>query len=113
MNTSVKIRCLGTGERIFCVKACVVTGFCVKYLHINKGFSFFRMGFFQNLVAGSLFILMKCFFLLSSISAGITPLLHSIGKAWMGLWLTFLFFILALFFSKPRSLKRNREQNGL
>lgn len=93
----------------------MVIEFYVKYLHINKGFSvsFNFAGILLNRVAGSLFILMKRFFLLSSISAGLTPLLHTAGKAWLGLWLTFLFFILALFFSKPRSLKRNREQNGL
>lgn len=78
-----------------------------------EGFSIFQAEILLNHVAGSLFILMKCFFLLSSISAGITPLLHTAGKGWVGLWLTFLFFILALFFSKPRSLKKNRENNGL
>gem|GEM_PF-6169778 len=57
--------------------------------------------------------MMKLFFLLSAISVSITPLLRTTGLVWLGLMLALLFFVLALFFSKPRSLKKNREHDGL
>lgn len=57
--------------------------------------------------------MMKLFFLLSAISVSITPLLRTTGLVWLGLMLALLFFVLALFFSKPWSLKKNREHDGL
>lgn len=58
-------------------------------------------------------MLMKRFFFLSAISVSIIPLLRATGLVWLGLVFALLFFVMALFFSKPRSLKKNREHNGL